>query len=151
MFVWNVWAYITGFAVIAIVQTQFTPGRARSVTLVFAVLVWVLLWTLLNDWRGESRFIVVELGLISSAALRAHGLWTFVTYLLLAAWYYESAIARSERGNFCDNETSTGAGRGCSVRLGALQGPLVRSVRYADKVGSLYPPRAVAPNCFSIR
>jgi hypothetical protein len=149
MFVWNVWAYIIGFAVIAVIQTQIAPGRARWVALIFAVLVWVLFWTLLNDWRGESRFIVVELGLISSAALRAHGLWTITTYLLLAAWYYESVDrARRTRVTLQDSELARRSAERwlLELRLGALQARLDPQVLFdtLDNVGSLYRSHPVA-------
>jgi len=149
LFVWNVWEYVIGFAIIAVIQTRFTPGPLRSVILVFAMLMWVLLWTLLNDWQGESRFIVVELGLISSTALRAHGLWTITTYLLLAAWYYEG-VDRAKRTRAALRESEL-ARRSADrwlleLRLGALQARLDPQVLFdtLDKVGSLYRSRPVA-------
>jgi hypothetical protein len=149
MFVWNVWEYIIGFAIIALIQTQFTPGRARSVSLVFAMLAWVLLWTLLNDWQGESRFIVVELGLVSSAALRVHGLWTITTYLLLAVWYYESVDrAKRTRVALRDSELARQSAERwlLELRLGALQARLDPQVLFdtLDEVGSLYRSRPAA-------
>jgi LytS/YehU family sensor histidine kinase len=119
------------------------------VILVFAVLTWVLLWTLLNEWQGDSRFIVVELGLISSTALRAHGLWTITTYLLLAAWYYEGVdSARRTRVALRESELARrSADRWLlELRLGALQARLDPQVLFdtLDKVGGLYRTRPIA-------
>src|SRR5438094_5558903 len=95
MFVWNVSFYIVGFSIIAVVQTRFAPGRARTMTLICAALVWVLLWELWNYVAG-SHFIFVDPGLVSWAGMNVNGLWVNATYFLLAAWYYES-IDRAAR------------------------------------------------------
>src|SRR6266550_1492361 len=71
MFVWNVVNFIVSFAIIAVVQTRLAPGRARTVMLLSAILVWALIWTLWNVLAG-SHFIVVERGLVSLAGMKAN-------------------------------------------------------------------------------
>ncbi|HEY3180319.1 MAG TPA: histidine kinase [Casimicrobiaceae bacterium] len=87
LFAQNVMYWIVGFAIIAVLQTQLAPGRARTMVLISSLLIWVALWTL----RSADSAHVVQLGLVSPAGYVRDGMWTTTTYLLLAAWYYESA------------------------------------------------------------
>jgi hypothetical protein len=142
LFVWNVWDYIVAFAIIAVVQTRLAPGGARTMTLLSAMLVWVLLWQLWNVW-WDSHFIVVELGLVSSAGQVASGLWTQTTYLLLAAWYYESADrAKRTRATLHESELSRRSAERwlLELRLGTLQARLDPPVLFdtLDEAGRLY-------------
>lgn len=90
MFLWNLCQFIIAFAIIAVVQTRLAPGRTRTITLLSAMLAWAVLWQLWNAlW--SSHFIVVELGLVSSEGQIVAGFWTSTTYMLIAAWCYESA------------------------------------------------------------
>src|SRR5437660_6132503 len=52
MFVWNVASFIVAFAIIAVVPTRFAPKRARTMTVICAILVWVLVWKLWNSVAG---------------------------------------------------------------------------------------------------
>ena len=148
LFVWNVWDYIVAFAIIAVLQTRLAPGLARTMTLLSAMLVWVLLWTLWNVlW--DSHFIVVELGLVSSAGQVASGLWTQTTYLLLAAWYYESADrATRTRATLRERELARRSAERwlLELRLGALQARLDPQVLFdtMDEAVRLYRSRPAA-------
>jgi hypothetical protein len=142
LFVWNVWDYIVAFAIIAVVQTRLAPGGARTMTLLSAMLVWVLLWQLWNVW-WDSHFIVVELGLVSSAGQVASGLWTQTTYLLIAAWYYESADrAKRTRATLHESELARRSAERwlLELRLGTLQARLDPQVLFdtLDEAGRLY-------------
>ena len=148
MFVWDVSLFIVGFSIIAVVQTRFAPGRARTMTLICAALVWVLLWELWNYVAG-SHFIVVERGLVSWAGMNVNGLWVNATYFLLAAWYYES-IDRAARSTAALRESEL-ARRGAErwlleLRLGALQARLDPQVLFdtLDEAGRLYRSRPAA-------
>jgi hypothetical protein len=145
MFAWNVGYYIVGFAIIAVVEARLAPGRARTITLICAILVWVLLW---NLWSllANSHFIVVELGLVSSEGVIVSGLWANITYFLLAVWYYES-IDRATRSTAALRESEL-ARRGAErwlleLRLGALQARLDPQVLFdtLDEAGRLYRSR----------
>jgi hypothetical protein len=142
MFAWNVWCFIGGFAIIAMVQARLAPGRTRTLTLIGAVLVWVLLWQVPHLVAG-SHFIVVRLGLVSQAAVMANGLWTNTIYFLLAVWYYES-IDRATRSTASLRESEL-ARRGAErwlleLRLSALQARLDPQVLFdtLDEAGRLY-------------
>ncbi len=147
MFAWDVGNFIVGFAIIAVVQTQLAPGRARTVTLVSAILLWALLWTLWNLLAADSHFIVVERGLATAAGSSMNGLWTTTTYLLLAAWYYES-IDRATRSTAAMRESEL-ARRSAErwlleLRLGTRQARLDPQVLFdtLDEAGRLYRSRS---------
>jgi hypothetical protein len=111
-------------------------------TLLSAMLVWVLLWQLWNVW-WDSHLIVVELGLVSSAGQVAAGLWTQTTYLLLAAWYYESADrAKRTRAALRECELARRSAERwlLELRLGSLQARLDPQVLFdtLDEAGRLY-------------
>jgi hypothetical protein len=142
MFVWNVGNFIVAFAIIAVVQTRLAPGRARTMVLLSAILVWVLIWTLWNVLAG-SHFVVVERGLVSSAGMNVNGLWTTTTYLLLAAWYYESADrAQRTRATLRESELARRSAERwlLELRLGTLQARLDPQVLFdtLDEAGRLY-------------
>jgi Histidine kinase len=145
----NVVYWIIGFAIIAVVQTRIAAGRIRTIVLLSSVLVWVILW----DWwysRGPgSPLIVVELGLTTPSGIAMHGLWTNTTYLLLAAWYYESAD-RARRSTVALRERELvrrGAERWLlELRLGSLQARLDPQVLFdtLDEAVRLYRSRPAA-------
>ncbi len=142
MFVWNVGNFIVGFAIIAVVQTRLAPGRARTMMLLSVVLVWALIWTLWNV-LADSHFIVVERGLVSSAGTSVNGLWTTTTYLLLAAWYYESADrAKRTSATLRESELARRSAERwlLELRLGTLQARLDPQVLFdtLDEAGRLY-------------
>ena len=142
MFVWNVANFIISFAIIAVVQTRLAPGRARTMILLSAILVWALVWTLWNVLAG-SHFIVVERGLVSPAGTNMNGLWTTTTYLLLAAWYYESADrAKRTRAMLRESELARRSAERwlLELRLGTLQARLDPQVLFdtLDEAGRLY-------------
>src|SRR5438552_3863344 len=148
MFAWNVGYYIVGFAVITLVQVRLAPGPVRTMPLIWAMLVWALLWDTLH-LLADSRFIVVELGLVSSENVRVSGLWSNITYVLLAAWYYES-IDRASRSTAALRESEL-ARRSAErwlleLRLGALQARLDPQVLFdtLDEAGRLYRSRPAA-------
>jgi len=148
MFAWNVWSFIGGFAIIAVGQTRFAPGRARTLTLMGTLLVWVLLWQLWHLVAG-SNFIVVQLGLVPHAGVIASGLWTNTVYFTLAVWYYES-IDRATRSTESLRESEL-ARRSAErwlleLRLGALQARLDPQVLFdtLDEAGRLYRSRPAA-------
>ena len=142
MFVWNVGNFIVSFAIIAVVQTRLAPGRARTMMLLSAILVWALIWFLWNALAG-SHFIVVERGLVSPTGTNVNGLWTTTTYLLLAAWYYESAD-RAKRTRAMLRESELARRRAerwlLELRLGALQARLDPQVLFdtLEEAGRLY-------------
>jgi hypothetical protein len=142
MFVWNVGNFIVAFAIIAVVQTRLAPGRARTIMLLSAILVWALIWFLWNALAG-SHFIVVERGLVSPAGTNVNGLWTTTTYLLLAAWYYESADrATRTRATLRERELARRSAERwlLELRLGALQARLDPQVLFdtMDEAVRLY-------------
>ena len=148
MFAWNVWSFIGGFVIIAVVQARLAPGRARTLTLVGTLLVWSLLWQWWHVVAG-SHFIVVQLGLVSHAGVLVSGLWTSTTYFLLAIWYYES-IDRATRSTAILRESEL-ARRSAErwlleLRLGALQARLDPQVLFdtLDEAGRLYKSRPAA-------
>jgi hypothetical protein len=148
MFAWNIWCFIGGFASIAVVQARLAPGRARTLTLIGAVLAWSLLWQVWYLVAG-SHFIVVRLGLVSQAGIVANGLWTNTIYFLLAVWYYES-IDRATRSTASLRESEL-ARRSAErwlleLRLGALQARLDPQVLFdtLDEAGRLYKSRPLA-------
>jgi hypothetical protein len=148
MFAWDVGYYIVGFAIIAVLQARLAPGRARTVTLIGAILVWVLVWDLWGLLAG-SHFIVVKLGLVSRAGVRVSGFWTNSVYFLLAVWYYES-VDRATRSTAILRESEL-ARRSAErwlleLRLGALQARLDPQVLFdtLDEAGRLYRSRPAA-------
>ena len=142
IFAWDVWYYIIGFAIIVVIQARTAPGRARTMTLLCAVLVLAFLWELWQLFVG-SHFIVVELGLVSLAGVLASGLWVNITYLLLAVWYYES-IDRATRSTAALRESELARQRAerwlLELRLGALQARLDPQLLFdtLDEAGHLY-------------
>ena len=148
MFAWNVWCFIGGFAILAVVQVRLAPGRARTLTLIGVLLVWVLLWQLWHLVVG-SHFIVVRLGLVPQAGIVASGLWSNTVYFTLAVWYYES-IDRATRSTASLRESEL-ARRSAErwlleLRLGALQARLDPQVLFdtLDEAGRLYKSRPAA-------
>jgi hypothetical protein len=148
MFAWNVWCFIGGFAIIAVGQVRLAPGRARTLTLIGLLLVWVLLW---QSWHlvAGSHFIVVQLGLVPQAGVIASGLWSNTVYFTLAVWYYES-IDRATRSTASLRESEL-ARRSAErwlleLRLGALQARLDPQVLFdtLDEAGRLYKSRPAA-------
>jgi len=145
-FIWNVWQFGVGFAIIAVVQTRLAPGRARTMILLFAMLVWALLWALWHVFEAGSHFhdyLVVEVGLFSRAVMAVNGLWTTTTYLLLAAWYYESADrAKRTRAALRESELARRSAERwlLELRLGALQARLDPQVLFdtLDEASRLY-------------
>lgn len=89
MFERNVVYWIVGFAVFAIVQTGIAAGRMRTIALLSSSLLWSALWSVILEMLGS--FLVVDLGLTTHAGLVADSYWTNTTYMLLAAWCYDSA------------------------------------------------------------
>jgi hypothetical protein len=123
-------------------------GRARTLTLIGLLLVWVLLW---QSWHlvAGSHFIVVQLGLVPQAGVIASGLWSNTVYFTLAVWYYES-IDRATRSTASLRESEL-ARRSAErwlleLRLGALQARLDPQVLFdtLDEAGRLYKSRPAA-------
>ena len=103
MIVRNVWFWIIGFVIIAVVQVKIEPGRTRRGVLLLCVLVLISVGHVL-DYFWHSTYIVVELGLATFASMVMQGLWTNTTYLLLAVWYYESTD-RAQRSTATQRRT----------------------------------------------
>ena len=148
LFARNVWYWIVGFAMIAVVQTRIAPGRVRTVTLVSSVLIWAALWRL-NLGTPASHFIVLELGLVSFAGYLTDGLWTTTTYILIAAWYYESADrATRTTAVLRENQLARQSAERwlLELRLGILQARLEPQVLFdaLDEAGRLYRSRPAA-------
>lgn len=146
MFEYDVVYFIIGFAIIAVAQQRIAPGRTRTVALIPTLLVWEGLYTL---WVANSRFIVVELGLVTQAGSIVNGLWTNTIYMLLAAWYYESADrARRSAAVLRESELARkGAERWLlELRLSSLQARLDPRVLFdtLDEAGHLYRSRPAA-------
>jgi sensor histidine kinase YesM len=145
LFVQNVMYWIVGFAIIAVVQTQLAPGRARTMVLISSLLTWGALWTL----RTPESANIVQLGLVSPAGYVRDGVWTTTIYLLLAAWYYESAD-RAARTTAVMRESELmrqSAERWLlELRLGILQARLEPQVLFdtLDETGRLYRSRPAA-------
>jgi hypothetical protein len=148
IFVWNVCQYIVAFAIIAVVQTRLAPGRTRTIILLCAMLAWVLLWQVWNVlW--DSHFIVVELGIVSSRGQIVQGYWTETTYLLIAAWCYESADrATRTKAVLRESELARRSAEKwlLELRLGTLQARLDPQVLFdiLDEAGKLYRSRPPA-------
>jgi sensor histidine kinase YesM len=146
LFARNVWYWIVGFAIIAVVQTRIAPGGVRTMMLISSVLVCVALW---REFWIPGHFIVVELGLVSSAGVSTDGTWTTATYLLLAAWYYESAD-RAMRTTAVLRESELARQSAeqwlLELRLGTLQARLEPQVLFdtLDEAGRLYRSRPTA-------
>lgn len=147
MFARNVVYWIVGFAIIALVQTLLPPGRVRTIVLILSVLccglIWAAFWQILVS---GSTFIVVEIGLTTNAGLNADASWTNATYLLFAAWYYESAD-RARRSTATQRQSELqrrGAERWLlELRLRSLQARLDPQVLFdtLDEAGRLYRTR----------
>jgi LytS/YehU family sensor histidine kinase len=111
-------------------------------------LVWAGLWVLITG-MGLGPFFVVEIGLVSSAAVIVHGIWTTTTYLLLAVWYYESAD-RAKRATAVFRESKLARQSAerwlLELRLGARQARLDPQVLFdaLDEAGRLYRSRPAA-------
>jgi hypothetical protein len=146
----NVGYWIIGFAIIGVVQTRIAAGRTRTMVLLSSMLVWAALWSLFwTVWAPLSPFIVVELGLTTPSGFAMDGVWTTTTYLLLAAWYYESADrARRSTAALREGElVRRGAERWLlELRLGARQARLDPQVLFdtLDEAGRLYRSRPAA-------
>src|ERR1700674_3009849 len=146
----NVAYWIIGFAIIAVVQTRIAAGRTRTIVLLSSMLVWSALWTLFwTVWAPLSPFIVVELGLTTPTGFAMDGVWTTTTYLLFAAWYYESADrARRSTAALRQSElVRRGAERWLlELRLGSLQARLDPQVLFdtLDEAVRLYRSRPAA-------
>jgi sensor histidine kinase YesM len=145
----NVMYWIVGFAIIAVVQTRIAPGRTRTIVLLSSMLVWSALWSLWTVWAPLSPFIVIELGLSTPTGVAMDGRWTTTTYLLLAAWYYESAD-RARRSTAALRQSEL-VRRGAEqwlleLRLGSLQARLDPQVLFdtLDEAGRLYRSRPAA-------
>lgn len=140
MFESNVVNFIVGFAIIAVVQKRIGFGRTRSMVLILSVLVWVGLFHL---WAANSTYIVVDLGLVSKTGRIIDGIWTTMIYLLLAAWYYESAD-RAARSTAVLRESQLarqGAERWLlELRLSSLQARVDPRLLFdtLDEAGRLY-------------
>jgi hypothetical protein len=139
----NLWFWIIGFAIIAVVQTKIGPGRTRTVVLLFCALIWSGVWELAAFWGPYRTYIVIELGLATLTSMAVQGMWTNVTYLLLAAWYYESADrARRSTAALRQSElVRRGAERWLlELRLGSLQARLDPQVLFdtLDEAARLY-------------
>jgi LytS/YehU family sensor histidine kinase len=114
--------------------------------LITSLVVWEGLW---NLWDANSRFIVVELGLVTQTGSTVSGLWTNTIYMLLAAWYYESAD-RARRSTAVLREGELGR-KGAErwllqLRLSSLQARLDPRVLFdtLDEAGRLYRSRPAA-------
>ena len=146
----NVAYWIIGFAIIAVVQTRIAAGRTRTIVLLSSMLVWSALWSLFwTVWAPLSPFIVVELGLTTPTGFAMDGVWTTTTYLLFAAWYYESADrARRSTAALRQSElVRRGAERWLlELRLGSLQARLDPQVLFdtLDEAVRLYRSRPAA-------
>jgi hypothetical protein len=146
LFARNVWYWVVGFAIIAVVQTRIAPGRVRTMMLISSVLIWATLWRFL--WTPDS-FLIVQLGLVSPAGVSWDGTWTTTTYLLLAVWYYESAD-RAARTTEVLRESELVRQRAerwlLELRLGILQARLDPQVLFdaLDEAGRLYRSRPAA-------
>ena len=149
MFARNVWFWIIGFAIIAVVQTKIGPGRTRTMVLIFCMLVWSGVWELSFFWGPLPTYIIVELGLATLTSMAMQGLWVNTTYLLLAVWYYESADrARRSTAALRQSElVRRGAERWLlELRLGSLQARLDPHVLFdtMDEAVRLYRSRPAA-------
>ena len=141
--------YIIGFAVIAMIQRWVVPGPARKIVLIASVLIIVAVWGLWQYWMPDPHFILFELGLASPSSNIADGLWISTTYLLIAAWYYESAD-RAARTTAALRESEL-ARQGeeqwlLEFRLRILQARLGPQVLFdtLDHTGRLYRSRPAA-------
>jgi hypothetical protein len=145
LFAQNAPYWIIGFAIISVVQTQLAPGRARLIVLISSMLIWAALWTLRSPYSAH----VVQLGLVSPAGYIRDGIWTTTTYLLLAAWYYESAD-RAARTTAVLRESELARQSAerwlLELRLSTLQARLDPQVLFdtLDNAGRLFRSRPTA-------
>jgi hypothetical protein len=141
---------IVGFCAIAMVQARVAPGIARNVMLLAAILTWNSLWTAAAFLGPSEMYVAQEIGIASlSHANAVDHFWSGTTYLLVAAWYYESS-ERTARATAALGESEL-ARRGAErwlleLRLSALQARLDPQLLFdaLDEAQRLYRCRPAA-------